>query len=101
MARWAALVNLSSSSGVAWILQSFGQRFELLVCAEFVQAINADLDRLGVLDGDAVDVFGVTHVVSVHYSATVSGPERCTRVTQTVSQSADTILPCGSRPSPV
>jgi hypothetical protein len=26
-----------------------------------VQAVNADLDRLGVVDGDTVDAFGVTH----------------------------------------
>jgi hypothetical protein len=30
-----------------------------LVCAEFVQAVNADLNRLGVVVGDIVDVFGV------------------------------------------
>jgi hypothetical protein len=42
-------------------LQPSGQPFELLVCAEFVQAVNADLNRLGVVVGDTVDVFGVTH----------------------------------------
>jgi hypothetical protein len=39
-------------------LQPSGQQFELLVCAEFVQAVNADLNRLGVVVGDTVDVFG-------------------------------------------
>jgi hypothetical protein len=33
----------------------------LLVCAEFVQAVNAGLNRLGVVVGDTVDVFGITH----------------------------------------
>src|SRR6266436_9742406 len=28
---------------------TFGQAFELLVCAELVQAVNADLNRLGVV----------------------------------------------------
>jgi hypothetical protein len=42
-------------------LQPSGQPRELLVCAEFVQAVNADLNRLGVVGGDIVDVFGVTH----------------------------------------
>jgi hypothetical protein len=42
-------------------LQPFGQQFELLVCAEFVQAVNADPNRLGVVVGDTVDVSGVTH----------------------------------------
>src|SRR5258707_5383495 len=35
--------------------------FELLVCAELVQAVNADLNRLGVVVGDTVDVFGAAH----------------------------------------
>src|SRR5262249_8007466 len=30
------------------LLQPFGQPFELLVCVELVQAVNADLNRLGV-----------------------------------------------------
>jgi hypothetical protein len=52
------------------LLQPCGQKFELLVCAEFVQAVNADLDRLGVVVGDIVDVFGVAHlIVSVDYGA--------------------------------
>jgi len=42
-------------------LQPSGQQFELLVCAEFVQLVNADLNRLGVVIGDTIDVFGVTH----------------------------------------
>jgi hypothetical protein len=42
-------------------LQPSGQQFELRVCAEFVQAGNADLNRLGVIDGNTVDAFGVTH----------------------------------------
>jgi hypothetical protein len=33
----------------------------LLVCAELVQAVNADLNRLGVVVGDTVDVFGAAH----------------------------------------
>jgi hypothetical protein len=40
------------------LLQPFGQPFELLICAEFLQAVNADLNRLGVVVGDTVDVFG-------------------------------------------
>jgi hypothetical protein len=49
-------------------LQPFGQQFELLVCAELVEAVNADLNRLDAVVGDTVDVFGVTHlIVSVHY----------------------------------
>jgi hypothetical protein len=39
-------------------LQPFGQQFELLVCAELVEAINADLNRLDVVVGGTVDVFG-------------------------------------------
>jgi hypothetical protein len=42
-------------------LQPSGQPFELLVCAEFVQAVNADLNRLGVVVGDTVDVLGAAH----------------------------------------
>jgi hypothetical protein len=40
-------------------LQPFGQPFELLVCAELVQAVNADLNRLGVVVGDTVPVAGL------------------------------------------
>jgi hypothetical protein len=43
------------------LLQPSGQQLELLVCAEFVQPVNANLNRLGVLVGDIIDVFGVTH----------------------------------------
>jgi hypothetical protein len=43
------------------LLQPSGQQLELLVCAEFVQAVNADPNRLGVVVGNTVDVFGVTH----------------------------------------
>jgi hypothetical protein len=42
-------------------LQPFGQALELLVCAELVQAVNADVNRLGVVVGDTVDVFGAAH----------------------------------------
>jgi hypothetical protein len=42
-------------------LQPSGQHSELLVCAELVQAVNADLNRLGVVVGDTVDVFGAAH----------------------------------------
>src|SRR6516165_2121474 len=50
--------DLSSFVMVSWfrpdgqLLQPSGQHFELLVCAEFVQAVNADLNRLGVVVGD-------------------------------------------------
>jgi hypothetical protein len=39
-------------------LQPFGQQLELLVCVELVEAVNADLNRLDVVVGDTVDVFG-------------------------------------------
>jgi hypothetical protein len=42
-------------------MQPSGQHFEVLVCAKFVQPVNADLNGLGVVVGDTVDVFGVTH----------------------------------------
>jgi hypothetical protein len=42
-------------------LQPSGQPFELLVCAEFLQAVDANLNRLGVVVSDTVDVFGVAH----------------------------------------
>ena len=42
-------------------MQPFGQPFELLVCVELVQADNADLNRLGAVGGDTVDVFGAAH----------------------------------------
>jgi hypothetical protein len=43
------------------LLQPSGQQFELLVCAEFAEAVNANLNRLGVVVGDTVDVFGAAH----------------------------------------
>jgi hypothetical protein len=43
------------------LLQPFGQPFELLVCAEFLEAVNADLNRLCVVVSDTVDVLSVTH----------------------------------------
>jgi hypothetical protein len=43
------------------LLQPSGQLFELLVCTEFVQAVNADLNRLGVAVDDTVEVLDVTH----------------------------------------
>jgi hypothetical protein len=51
-------------------LQPSAQPLELLVCAQFLQAVNANLNRLGVLVSDTVDVFRVTHlIVSVQYGA--------------------------------
>jgi hypothetical protein len=44
-------------------LQPSGQQFELRVCAEFVQAVNADLNRLGVVDGNTVDAFAADEVI--------------------------------------
>ena len=43
-------------------LQSFGQHFELFFRAEFVESVNADLNRSGVVVGYIVDVFGSAHV---------------------------------------
>ena len=43
------------------LLQSFGQHFELLVCAEFVESVNADLNRSGVVVGYVADIFGSAH----------------------------------------
>src|SRR5262249_7741307 len=43
------------------LMQPSGQHFELLVCSKCLQAVNADLNRLGVGVGDTVDVFCVTH----------------------------------------
>ena len=57
----SALVIVCGCGPDDQFLQPCGQKFELLVCAEFVQAVNADLNRLGVVVGDTVDVFGVTH----------------------------------------
>jgi hypothetical protein len=33
------------------LLQSFGQHFELLICAEFVESVDADLNSSGVVVG--------------------------------------------------
>jgi hypothetical protein len=57
----SAFVILSRCRPDGQLLQSSGQQFELLVCAEFVQAVNAELNRLGVVVRDTIDVFGVTH----------------------------------------
>jgi hypothetical protein len=66
----SALVIVCGCGPDDQLLQPCGQKFELLVCAEFVQAVNADLNRLGVVVGDIVDVFGAAHlIVSVHYGA--------------------------------
>ena len=43
------------------LLQSFGQHFELLICAEFVESVDADLNSSGVVVGYIVDVFGSSH----------------------------------------
>jgi len=58
---FSAFAILSRCRPDGQLLQPSGQQFELLVCAEFVQAVNAALNRLGVVGGDIVDVFGVTH----------------------------------------
>ena len=55
----SALVIVSGCGPEDQLLQPCGQQFELLVCAEFVQAVNADLNRVGVVVGDIVDAFGV------------------------------------------
>src|SRR5262249_47608306 len=57
----SALVIDSGCRPGGQLLQPSGQQFELLICTEFVQAVNADLNRLGVAVGDTVDVFDVTH----------------------------------------
>jgi hypothetical protein len=57
-------VPLSSSPRVAWTANFCNlavNSLELLVCAEFVEAVNADLNRSGVVIGNTVDVFGVAH----------------------------------------
>ena len=53
----SVFVIVSRSGSDGQLLQPSGQPFELLVCAEFVQAGNADLNRLGVVVGDTVDLF--------------------------------------------
>jgi hypothetical protein len=32
-------------------------------CAQFVQTVNADLNRLGVVVSDTINVFGAAHIV--------------------------------------
>ena len=49
----SALVIVCGCGPDDQLLQPCGQKFELLVCAEFVQAVNADLNRLGVVVGDS------------------------------------------------
>ena len=61
---------VSRRRSVGQLLQPSPQPFELLVCAQFLQAVNANLNRLGVLVSDTVDVFRVTHLIaSVQYGA--------------------------------
>jgi hypothetical protein len=55
------LCHVSRSCPHRQPLQPSGQDFELLVCAQFVQTVNADLNRLGVVVGNSVDVFGTGH----------------------------------------
>jgi hypothetical protein len=57
----ASLVIVCSRRPHGQLLQSFGQYFELFVCAEFVESVNADLNRSGVVVGYVVDVFGFAH----------------------------------------
>jgi len=66
----SAYLIVSRCRSVGQLLQPSAQPFELLGCAQFLQAVNANLNRLGVLVGDTVDVFRVTHLIaSVQYSA--------------------------------
>jgi hypothetical protein len=61
---------VSRRRSVGQLLQPSAQPFELLGCTQFLQAVNANLNRLGVLVSDTVDVFRVTHLIaSVQYSA--------------------------------
>ena len=57
----SVFVIVSRCGSDGQLLQPCGQPFELLVCAEFVQPVNTDLNRLSVVVGDAVDVFGAAH----------------------------------------
>jgi len=57
----ASLVSRPRLSPDRQLLQSFGQHFELLVCAEFVESVNANLNRSGVIVGYIVDIFGFAH----------------------------------------
>jgi hypothetical protein len=61
LSGFSALVIVCGCGPDDQLLQPCGQKFELLVCAEFVQAVNADLNRLGVVVGDSVNVFGTGH----------------------------------------
>src|SRR5262249_3698579 len=56
----SALVIDSGCRPGGQLLQPSGQQFELLICTEFVQAVNADLNRLGVAAGETVDGLDVT-----------------------------------------
>jgi hypothetical protein len=65
--RLSAFVIAYRCRPVGQLLQPSGQPFELLICAELLQAVNADLNRLGVAVTDTIDVFSVTHlIVSFH-----------------------------------
>ena len=55
------------------LLQSFGQCFELFVCAEFVESVNADLNGSGVIIGYIVNVFGFAHDSSLQACRFSSG----------------------------
>ena len=55
------IVSVSRCGSEGQLSQPSGQQFELLLCAKFVQPVNADLNRLNVVVGDTVDVFGAAH----------------------------------------
>src|SRR5262247_1263039 len=57
----SVFVIVSRCGSDGQLSQPSGQQFELLVCAKFVQPVNADLNRLNVVVGDTVDVFGAAH----------------------------------------
>jgi len=57
----SVFVIVSRCGSDGQLLQPSSQPFELLVCAEIVQAVNADLNCLSVVVGDTVDVFGAAH----------------------------------------
>jgi hypothetical protein len=64
VSAWCGLSSVVIVSRVrpdGQLLQPSDQHSELLVCAELVQAVNADLNRLGLVVGDTVDVFGAAH----------------------------------------
>jgi hypothetical protein len=56
-----SLCIVSRSRQDRQLLQPSSQQFEFLACPELVQAVNADLNRSGMIVGDSVDVFGVAH----------------------------------------